>query len=718
MRVPPGYVALALVAMGCGRVGYAAERMAGVDVPADADLGRDAGVGAGGPTPPMNPAAQGCADAVFLSWMGTPGGARLELRPLEPGAPWETLAQLEPGVSSYVDETAGAGVDFAYRVRALAGGEVSAPLELGVAQRWPPGRAVVVLTTDPAPGDPTPAAPTDLALTAGLAGTDPPPIRSVAFRAGTRVLGTVEAPGPFQLDLPEATGAFYDLSAEATFVDGCTLMSPQTRIALDGVYAGIQFGDERPLVAFSDPPGFLADRGGLPPGYLRDLGEAFGDRDFGLRFGWDQTVTTFYRPFNENLPDARYHASYRVVDPDRFWELEVPPGSYRVRGHAGYNAFEFRNVDLDLAIEGRPFIVARTETPVFGVEETLTEVVVTDGRLTFSGSTSDGRGHLEFLEIATEGSDYQPPSPPGELTADLRRSHSLQLHFRPGEDNTGVVGHRVYRDGAPIGETPGARFYVGGLQPDRTYRFTVTALDAWGNESEPSSELVAETSPAPDAVARARGSLPAPVLDGVDDDALWEGLDRGAVDNPLWLSELPALTVPDDAADLSARFALGWDDAFLYLLVVVSDELLLDPAAEPRRGGDFIELYLDFDGERTLGMAPDSLQLRFPWNGEEALDADLDGDGVSRPVSAGEGHFALAAVPGGWVLEAALPWARIAPADFRPRAGTTLGFELHVQDDDTTGDDDRDGKVGFLEATIDGVWTSPQRLATMVLAGP
>jgi fibronectin type 3 domain-containing protein len=93
--------------------------------------------------------------------------------------------------------------------------------------------------------------------------------------------------------------------------------------------------------------------------------------------------------------------------------------------------------------------------------------------------------------------DTTPPTPPQNLVVSPTGSTSVHLTWGPATDNVGVTNYRVYRDGAPVQTIGDVTSYDDtGLQPSTSYTYTVTALDAAGNESQPSNSYPATTDPA------------------------------------------------------------------------------------------------------------------------------------------------------------------------------------------------------------------------------
>ncbi|WP_299444635.1 DNRLRE domain-containing protein [uncultured Phycicoccus sp.] len=110
-----------------------------------------------------------------------------------------------------------------------------------------------------------------------------------------------------------------------------------------------------------------------------------------------------------------------------------------------------------------------------------------------------------FLGCPALSPDTTAPTAPAGLTAalgaPLGASFTADLAWTAADDNRGVAQYRVRRDGVVVATLPvGARTYQAkSLKASTRYDFTVTALDAAGNESEPSS-TASVTTPAPQPV--------------------------------------------------------------------------------------------------------------------------------------------------------------------------------------------------------------------------
>ena len=104
------------------------------------------------------------------------------------------------------------------------------------------------------------------------------------------------------------------------------------------------------------------------------------------------------------------------------------------------------------------------------------------------------------------------PSVPTGLIATAVSSSQMNLSWNSSTDNVGVVGYKVYRNGALIstlsagggsasGMTSLLSYSDTGLSSSTTYSYSVAAYDAAGNNSPQSSSVSATTLPLPDTTA-------------------------------------------------------------------------------------------------------------------------------------------------------------------------------------------------------------------------
>ena len=107
-------------------------------------------------------------------------------------------------------------------------------------------------------------------------------------------------------------------------------------------------------------------------------------------------------------------------------------------------------------------------------------------------------GEIDQLQIRTKpptgaGTDTEAPTTPVSLRVTSVTNNQVNLAWDTSVDNTGVIGYRIYRDGAPIATSATANYSNTELTPSTRYVYTVAAYDAAGNESTQSMVLIVTT---------------------------------------------------------------------------------------------------------------------------------------------------------------------------------------------------------------------------------
>jgi chitodextrinase len=131
-------------------------------------------------------------------------------------------------------------------------------------------------------------------------------------------------------------------------------------------------------------------------------------------------------------------------------------------------------------------MVATATSPSFGVIDlTLnTQYCYTVSTIDFYGNES---GQSD-IACATP-SDTQAPSTPTELNAVAVSASQIDISWETSNDDVGVAGYRVYRDGQEVGTTPTLTYSDIGLISNTEYSFTVAAYDEAGNQSPQTGQV-------------------------------------------------------------------------------------------------------------------------------------------------------------------------------------------------------------------------------------
>jgi chitodextrinase len=101
-----------------------------------------------------------------------------------------------------------------------------------------------------------------------------------------------------------------------------------------------------------------------------------------------------------------------------------------------------------------------------------------------SYDAAGNRSDSAAVVVSTEAcADTEPPSTPTELNMASRTRTSITVQWTASTDDTGVVGYRLYRNGADAGTTTETNHIFSGLSCGASYTLGVRAYDAAGNDS-------------------------------------------------------------------------------------------------------------------------------------------------------------------------------------------------------------------------------------------
>jgi len=171
---------------------------------------------------------------------------------------------------------------------------------------------------------------------------------------------------------------------------------------------------------------------------------------------------------------------------------------------------------------------------------------------------------------------------------------------------------------------------------------------------------------------------PAPTIDGVMGTGEWEG--ATLVQHLSSSDSLGGYEVEGGDTDLSADVYMMWDQTYLYLLVDVTDDVLIDSIDE---GGqvwfrDEVEIYLD---------------------GAEQYGADIDGitasGSGSPPLSAIEAAGSGKTLAGQRIHELKIDWLQATGDPWAGREVAAYSIKVWVADDDV-------GDGGYIQSMLDG----------------
>ncbi|HWL14446.1 MAG TPA: malectin domain-containing carbohydrate-binding protein, partial [Opitutus sp.] len=187
-----------------------------------------------------------------------------------------------------------------------------------------------------------------------------------------------------------------------------------------------------------------------------------------------------------------------VVIEGGLYTAGLPNGGYDIDPFEANTAIKVTELSAVLNNEGYADItVTPTKTdPEAGLNFVTATLLNTNG---VKGPASDPL--LIWYDPSFGGSDTQPPSAPGNVSATSITSRSITLAWSAASDNVGVVGYDILRDGQLLTSTTGLTYTDIGLDPEVAYSYAIVARDESGNDSTPAT-VDATTTPGGTVVLR------------------------------------------------------------------------------------------------------------------------------------------------------------------------------------------------------------------------
>ena len=167
--------------------------------------------------------------------------------------------------------------------------------------------------------------------------------------------------------------------------------------------------------------------------------------------------------------------------------------------------------------------------------------------------------------------------------------------------------------------------------------------------------------------------MPAPVVDGAFDE--WPAGPAMVLDHATRTILHPELYAGD--LDLRATLRAGWSATGLHLALSVEDDAVVVSPGVSAWQNDGVELYLDGRPEETRaeGYGPGVAQLILALRGGPKPEGNHNWE-------PDELEWAVRERPGGWDLEATMPFERIRGSAWTPKAGDSLRFDAMLNDRD------------------------------------
>lgn len=202
-----------------------------------------------------------------------------------------------------------------------------------------------------------------------------------------------------------------------------------------------------------------------------------------------------------------------------------------------------------------------------------------------------------------------------------------------------------------------------------------------------------------------------PVIDG-NEDEVW-------ADAPVYKIANTIYSPISSPNDFSASFRAMWDDNNLYMLVDVTDDVLVNdtspdqPVTLPTGStnipwwfDDCVEVYIDAGNSKSNQYGSEDAQYHFDWDRTNPTMGRHNEHGRIENI-----EFAMATTEKGYRTEIKFPWTTLGK---KPSVGSSIGLDVHVNDDDDGGE--RDTKITWCDKQ-DTAWNNPQAFGNAELAG-
>jgi endo-1,4-beta-xylanase len=178
----------------------------------------------------------------------------------------------------------------------------------------------------------------------------------------------------------------------------------------------------------------------------------------------------------------------------------------------------------------------------------------------------------------------------------------------------------------------------------------------------------------------------------------------GTID-PLW--EKAGIIIPNKVSSsmlqASGQLKLLWDDNALYTLYIVTDPDL-DKSSSNAYEQDSVEIFLDEANDKASSYQSDDVHYRVNYDNFPTTDAGDTNRFFTATSSLTDDSNNLI----GYIVETSLTWTE------KPTNNQIMGFELQINDADTTGI--RIGTVNIFDQT-GTAWSNPSSMGEIILIG-
>ena len=182
-------------------------------------------------------------------------------------------------------------------------------------------------------------------------------------------------------------------------------------------------------------------------------------------------------------------------------------------------------------------------------------------------------------------------------------------------------------------------------------------------------------------------------IDGVIDDVWTNENVKNMVAGNVLVGDAP------NSSDLSGYGKMLWDDEYLYVLAVVTDDTQQNDS-ENSYEDDAVEFYVDINNDKSATYGADDAQYSFGWS-DGSIVGSLPAERAVTGIT-----YGVTETAGGYIVEGRIPWSTM---QGNPAADQMIGIDFMINDDDDgTG---RDSKLSW-NASEDQAWQDASLFGT------
>jgi hypothetical protein len=226
---------------------------------------------------------------------------------------------------------------------------------------------------------------------------------------------------------------------------------------------------------------------------------------------------------------------------------------------------------------------------------------------------------------------------------------------------------------APSGNTVNyVEFFVDGVSKgtDNTSSYSVN----WSNPT-PGSHTITATAHYSPSNTTSSASQTITVIDGIYSTSTPPTID-GTIEASWNGYTASSLTKGfNSSPDLAASFKTRYDATYLYVLVDVTDDALWNDAGN-NWDNDGVELFIDMGNDKSGAYGANDFQYAFNYHSTTPTFTEYKHTATTGVT------FAQGIKAGGYIFEIRIPWSTLGGA---PTAGTFMGFDVGINDDDNGG---------------------------------